>query len=553
MNISMFRPFGKNLLRETSGNVAMIAALSIIPIIGVAGLAVDFQLVVTKKTTVQQTLDVTSIAAARERQEGSTNAEATAFAKDYFADLLAVNDPQLGCAPVSVSFVENSEEMNLSVTCTQPTTLSAVLGREEVDFTVESGSTFGVGQVDVAFVFDVSGSMRGSKLSALQDAAEQAFEALLPEDAPTNDDVRIALTSYNHSINAGDYFSDVVKYNTRSRSLGNSEAVGDTYPDNYGIVQIDQGNNTSSTNDDRRFIDYETVTSGGTDFAARYYFDSTCVFDRTEDQSLVGGLMGEEIDYYTDDEPDDENWLYPGQPEWDYLTNRGGESISSERNAKRDAQREIEDLDGRVRDRNGERRVTNDDDDVETNDALSAHVNHDGDFDDFTTVECPPDDLAPLPLTPRQNDLEDYVDDMVANGGTAGHLGIQWGWYLLSPKWDDIWPNASEPLEYFEPETAKAMIIMTDGVFLSTHPRAPADSNEMAARTCDAMKAETNIVIFTIGFETPTLPNVMGTNKDVLEYCATSEGHTFNADNRQELIDTYASIAAEISDLRITN
>lgn len=553
MNTQMFRPFGKSFLKETSGNVAMIAALSIIPIIGVAGLAVDFQLVVTKKNTVQQTLDVTSIAAARERQSGSTNAQATTFAKEYFADLLAVNDPQLSCASVGVSFVENSEEMNLSVTCTQPTTLSAVLGREKVDFTVESGSTFGVGKVDVAFVFDVSGSMRGSKLSALQDAAEQAFEALLPEDAPTNDDVRIALTSYNHSINAGDYFSDVVKYNTRTNSLGNSEAMGDLYPENYGIVQIDQGN-PRNANDDRRFIDYETM-SGSTDYAARYYFDSTCVFDRTEDQSLIGGLLGEEIDYYTDDEPDDDNWLYPGQPEWDYLTNRGGESIRSERNAKNDAQDEIEDLDGRVRDRNGERRVRNDDNRVYSNAALSAGVIHDGSVNSSFDLagSCPPDDSAPLPLTSRQNDLEDYVDDMVANGGTAGHLGIQWGWYLLSPKWDDIWPNASEPLEYFEPETAKAMIIMTDGVFLSTHPRAPADSNEMAARTCDAIKDETNIVIFTIGFETPNLPNVMGTNKDVLEYCATSEGHTFNADNRQELIDTYASIAAEISDLRITN
>jgi len=46
--------FSQNLLKDTSGNVAMIAGLAIIPIVGVLGFAVDLQAVVTKKNTVQQ-------------------------------------------------------------------------------------------------------------------------------------------------------------------------------------------------------------------------------------------------------------------------------------------------------------------------------------------------------------------------------------------------------------------------------------------------------------------------------------------------------------------
>lgn len=545
---SIYRKF----LRETSGNVAMIAGLSVIPIISVAGFAVDFQLVVTKKNTVQQTLDVTAIATARARQEGANEAQARKFARDYFTSLLGANDPALVCENVQLTFDEQSEEVLSKVKCSQPTTLSAIFGREKVDFVVESGSTFGIGKVDVAFVFDISGSMAGSKLRSLQDAAEQAFEALLPDDAPANDDVRIAIASYNHSINAGRYFNDVVKFNTRLADLGNSELIGETYPQNYGVVQIDAGNPLSSA-DDRRFIDYETVANNGTDYAARYYFESNCVFDRTGDRSLIGNLFGQQVEYFTDDAPDEDNWLYPGQPEWNYLTNYGGESNNTERSRKREAQEEIEDLEGRVRDRNGERRVRNDDNRVYSNAALSAGVNHSGNFNNFSLAECAGDQAEPVPLTADQGDLEDYVDDMIADGGTAGHLGIQWGWYLLSPKWKDIWPSASEPLAYDEPDSAKAMIIMTDGQFLSTHPSSPDTSDELAAATCDAIKANTNIVIYTIGFETPRLDNVNGSSKNVLEYCATSDAHTFNAENRQELIDAYSSIAAEISDLRISN
>ena len=40
--------------------------------------------------------------------------------------------------------------------------------------------------------------------------------------------------------------------------------------------------------------------------------------------------------------------------------------------------------------------------------------------------------------------LKKAVEKFSANGSTAGHIGIQWSWYMLSPKWRDVLPKAAE-------------------------------------------------------------------------------------------------------------
>ena len=96
------------------------------------------------------------------------------------------------------------------------------------------------------------------------------------------------------------------------------------------------------------------------------------------------------------------------------------------------------------------------------------------------------------------------------------------------------------------------MIIMTDGIFNSRNAVGDMDSNEMAAQYCDNIKADTNITIFTVGFSVPSdAPTIRGTGQTILEYCATGD-RALVADNAQELTDAYATIAAEISDLRLS-
>jgi len=545
--------FHKRFLKDTAGNVAIIAALSVIPIVSIAGFAVDFQRVLTKKNTVQHTLDAAIIAAARERQAGRTENEISQFVANQFDALLLANDPELSCETPAVAFDPESEAIDASVRCSQPTTLTGIFGQDRLDFTVETGSTYGIGQVDVAFVFDLSGSMNsGGRLNALKSAALDAVDVLLPENGPNTDEVRLSISTYNHSVNAGRFFSAVTDENRRPSTMELSEAVGDEYADEYvGVVQIDARNN-------RRFYDYETVVRNGgsnfSDFAGRFYYDSTCVYNRT----------GEEA--FTDAAPGDDAYIFAGHPLWDYGANRGEESSSTVRNRKEAGQDEVENQQGQGRqgDRgrnSGVFSFSNDGTSIESEGAYTHHIRLGNSINEnFDITGCRPNN-EPVPLTSSRNDLRSFISGMQAGGGTAGHLGIAWGWYLLSPQWANVWPNGSTPHDYNAPDTAKALIIMTDGEFNSVFPRTydpdgtPSNSDrstELAAAYCDNIKAQTNITIFTVGFSVPSnVDRVDGTNQTIVEYCASGPQFVFEADSAQELTDAYTQIASQISDLRL--
>ena len=550
--IRAFKRLSKSFLTETSGNVAVIFGLAILPILGVTGLALDFQLLVTKKNTIQQTLDATMIAVAREQQERQEQASIRSFANVYFETLLGANDSGSNCESVNLTFLEDSEQINGKVLCRHPTTLSAIFGRDEFVFEVSSGSTFGIGQVDVAFVFDLSGSMNNNgRLNALRIASNSALDVLLDDNNEATREVRVGIATYNHSVNAGQYFEDVTEENRRTNAIEASEPVGDVYEDNYiGVRQIDVRNG-------RTFWDFETIRLNNngsyTDFAGRFYYDSTCVY-----QNLEGSFNA--------NDPADEPVL-AGHPLWDYEGNRGDENNNGTRDRKLAGQDELMSREGQFRSRfnplnNSTRSATSGVLDTSGNNNILS-LNSEGTLtssirfgnninDSFPLEACRPDN-EPIPLTSDESRLRGFIRDMEAGGGTAGHLGISWGWNILSPEWDDIWPLLSEPLDYDAPDTTKALIIMTDGGFNATHPMAADTSTELAAGYCDAIKEDTNIVIFTIGFEVPDdVATVDGSGEQtILEYCASGPDFIFEADGTSELQDAFVSIASTISDLRI--
>lgn len=149
-----------------------------------------------------------------------------------------------------------------------------------------------------------------------------------------------------------------------------------------------------------------------------------------------------------------------------------------------------------------------------------------------------------MPLTSNVEDLIDRIELMTAptGAGTAGHMGIAWGWYTISPNWSDVWPEESAPLEYGNPDHLKVMVIMTDGTFNYWNWLIPGGSGaavsgpDQARNLCAAMKAE-GIIIFTIAFD--ATPEAEG----LMRECATTEdAHYFEADDTDALQDAFLSI-----------
>lgn len=160
------------------------------------------------------------------------------------------------------------------------------------------------------------------------------------------------------------------------------------------------------------------------------------------------------------------------------------------------------------------------------------------------TSSCP--GSVVLPLTNNRDDVLAHINGLRAGGNTAGHLGTAWAWYLLSPNWATLWPADSAPVAYGTADIQKVAILMTDGMFNSYYESANGDSVTQARALCTNMKSA-GITIFTVGFQVP--PEVL----PVLQHCATSPKHFFDAANGDELTQTFRTIAERLSGLRIAS
>ncbi|KDA03304.1 hypothetical protein HOC_06698, partial [Hyphomonas oceanitis SCH89] len=187
----------KSLIRrwrdETRGNVAIIFALSIIPILSIVGVAIDTQMTMTQKNKIQSMIDNAVIYGARSMQAGKSRADVTKDVNQYVAALLKQQKGNVSCTGVALEYVDGKQDINATIMCSQPTTLSNLFGQTKMDFRVRSGSTYGIGKLEVSFVFDVSGSMGNSgKMNDLQVAARDAVDTLMPANSnlANPDDVR---------------------------------------------------------------------------------------------------------------------------------------------------------------------------------------------------------------------------------------------------------------------------------------------------------------------------------------------------------------------------
>lgn len=180
-----------------------------------------------------------------------------------------------------------------------------------------------------------------------------------------------------------------------------------------------------------------------------------------------------------------------------------------------------------------------------------------------------------LPLTSDKNALTTLAGNLSAGGSTAGHLGLAWGWYMLSPNFGYLWPSASRPGAYGQNNLVKAVILMTDGLFNVQYcsgvitPEDPANGHPPAGTTtyndcapdngyskaqaqalCDAIKAPDNhITLYTVGFD-------LGSDADSLAFlqgCASDPSDFFRADTGTDLTNAFKKIAQGLNSLRISH
>lgn len=178
---------------------------------------------------------------------------------------------------------------------------------------------------------------------------------------------------------------------------------------------------------------------------------------------------------------------------------------------------------------------------------------------DHRTRTCPA--AAVIPLTADARKLTSAIDDFVAEGGTGGHMGVQWAWYMLSDQWGKVMRASERPARANPSEVGKFAILMTDGEFnLSYFDVDDADdvyndngkraTRDAARRLCREMR-EDGIEIFTIGFQ---LQNRAA--KETMSECASPDRgnlrHYFETSTGDELDAAFMEIARNIERLALT-
>lgn len=198
-----------------------------------------------------------------------------------------------------------------------------------------------------------------------------------------------------------------------------------------------------------------------------------------------------------------------------------------------------------------------------------------------------------LPLTASRSTVLSRINALQATfrGGTMANLGLQAGWFTLSPRWRGLWGDPVLPNDYRHELIQKVVVLMTDGenqwfdwdggapgrgpnpwaddtdadytaygrirenrLGLSGAPstwrgatgRAATEINARMSRLCTAMKAE-GITIYTVVFNLPA-----GSPAQALyQGCASRPDYYFNTPTQDALRAAFRSIGEQLANLRL--
>lgn len=201
---------------------------------------------------------------------------------------------------------------------------------------------------------------------------------------------------------------------------------------------------------------------------------------------------------------------------------------------------------------------------------------------------CP--NLPVLPLTASRATVLATVSQMVANyrGGTFINLGLQAGWWTLSPNWRGLWGSPTLPLAYRTPFMRKVIVLMTDGnnewydwsggapgagpapwkndgdadftaygrlkqnlmnLPNNNQANATANLNTRMSQMCSILK-QNGIEIYAVLFNHDG--SVASATQTLFQNCASAPDHYFLTPTSAQLQNAFTEIGSQLANLRIS-
>ena len=188
------------------GNIAVIFALSAIPIISFVGAAIDYTRANAARSSMQAALDSTALMLSKDLSAGTINSsQINEKASAYFSALY--NNKDANGVSVNTTYIPPSGSSPATIKIDGSgsivTNFMRIAGFPNMGFGTSSTTTWGNVRMRVALVLDVTGSMRDDgKMDALKPAAKSLVDQL-SKLATTDGDIYISIVPFAKDVNVG--------------------------------------------------------------------------------------------------------------------------------------------------------------------------------------------------------------------------------------------------------------------------------------------------------------------------------------------------------------
>ena len=186
-----------------SGNVAIIFAISTLPLAGFVGAAIDYSRANNVKAALQTALDSTALMLSKEATT-DTSTQLQANATKYFnANFSAIGIKASTVTITPIYSTDTPSQITVNGSVSVPTAFVSILGVKNINLNESSTAAWGSTRLRVALVLDNTGSMADAgKLTALKTATAGLLDQFKAA-ASVNGDVYVSIVPFVKDVNVG--------------------------------------------------------------------------------------------------------------------------------------------------------------------------------------------------------------------------------------------------------------------------------------------------------------------------------------------------------------
>ena len=186
------------IARDRRGVTAVFVAVSLVPIVGAVGLAVDSSIGYLLRTRMAKSLDAAGLAAGRVALDD----DAEAVARQFFDANFGESTERITVTDFDFAFDTAANTVTLSAEATTPTVFMRVFGHDQMTVAAETVIQRRTSGMELALILDNTGSMYGTNFNNMKAGADTLINIVFGEKNEV-DNVWVSVVPFVATVNIG--------------------------------------------------------------------------------------------------------------------------------------------------------------------------------------------------------------------------------------------------------------------------------------------------------------------------------------------------------------